>query len=145
VTASVGLLIYGLSRGQQEGFSSPVAIVSLVSALGLGAAFVFVERRFRAPMIPSRIVSDPRRRLALGVMVLLGAVVAGYVYFTSLYLQNVLHFSALRTGIALIPATATVMVTSVFLLAAYWPELAPALFSSPASSQSVSDSCGCTP
>jgi hypothetical protein len=36
-------------------------------------------------------------------------VVAGYGYFTSLYLQNVLHFSALRTGVALIPATVTVI------------------------------------
>jgi len=53
--------------------------------------------------------------LVLVVMFLMGAVVAGYVYFTSLYLQRVLHFSALMTGFTLIPATATVMITSMLI------------------------------
>jgi hypothetical protein len=57
--------------------------------------------------------ANPKRRLVLHVMA--GGVVAGYVYFTSLYLQNVLLFSTLRTGVALSPATVTVMVTSMLL------------------------------
>jgi MFS family permease len=48
-------------------------------------------------------------------MLLFGAVLAGYVYFTSLYLQDVLHFSPLETGLAFIPSTGTVMVTSTQL------------------------------
>jgi MFS family permease len=48
-------------------------------------------------------------------MFLMGAVLAGYVYFISLYLQKVVHFSPLLTGLALIPATLTVMVTSMLL------------------------------
>jgi sugar phosphate permease len=48
-------------------------------------------------------------------MLLLGAVVAGYVYFTSLYLQDVLHLSPLQTGLALIPATGTVMITATVI------------------------------
>jgi MFS family permease len=45
-------------------------------------------------------------------MLLIGAVLAGYVYFVSLYLQRVQGFSPLATGLALIPSTATVVLTS---------------------------------
>jgi len=74
-----------------------------------------VEKRGEAPMVPVAVLADPARRAALSAMLLLGAVVAGYVYFTSLYLQDVLHFSPLQTGLALIPATGTVMVTAVVI------------------------------
>ncbi len=66
-------------------------------------------------MVPLGVLADPARRAALSTMLLLGAVVAGYVYFTSLYLQDVLHFSPLQTGLALIPATGTVIVTSIVI------------------------------
>ena len=112
---SIASLIFGLSEGQQHGFAAPLAALSLIVAVALGVAFVVVQRRSRAPMVPLHVLQEPTRRVALIVMLLMGAVVAGYVYFTSLYLQKVLHFSALLTGLALIPATATVMVVSVLL------------------------------
>ena len=77
--------------------------------------FVVVEERGKAPMVPLTVLADPARRAALSMMLLLGAVVAGYVYFTSLYLQDVLGFSPLQTGLALIPATGTVMVTATVI------------------------------
>ena len=114
-TASIALFIFGLSQGQQHGFSGAAALSALVSAVVLGVAFVMVEQRTRIPMVPLRVLADPARRAALSSMLLLGAVVAGYVYFTSLYLQDVLLFSPLQTGLALIPATGTVMLTSIVI------------------------------
>lgn len=114
-TVSIASLIFGLSEGQQHGFAAPLTVAALIVAVALGVAFVVVQRRSRSPMVPLKVLGDPTRRVALIVMVLLGAVVAGYVYFTSLYLQKVLHFSPLLTGLALIPATATVMIVSVLL------------------------------
>jgi EmrB/QacA subfamily drug resistance transporter len=114
-TVSIASLIFGLSEGQQHGFAAPLTVAALVVAVVLGTAFVVVQRRSRSPMVPLNVLAEPTRRIALIVMVLMGAVVAGYVYFTSLYLQKVLHFSALLTGLALIPATATVMLVSVLL------------------------------
>jgi EmrB/QacA subfamily drug resistance transporter len=111
-TVSIALLIFGLSQGQQHGFTSTAALAALVLALVLGVTFVLVEKRGSAPMVPLQVLADPARRAALSAMLLLGAIVAGYVYFTSLYLQDVLHFSPLQTGLALIPSTGTVMVTS---------------------------------
>ncbi len=114
-TVSIASLIFGLSEGQQHGFAAPLTLSALIVAVVLGVAFVVVQRRSRAPMVPLSVLREPPRRVALIVMLCMGAVVAGYVYFTSLYLQKVLHFSALLTGLALIPATATVMVVSVLL------------------------------
>ena len=114
-TASIALLIFGLSQGQQHGFTNAAAVSALVLAVLLGVTFVVVEKRTKAPMVPLPVLADPARRAALSTMLLLGAVVAGYVYFTSLYLQDVLHFSPLQTGLALIPATGTVMVTSIVI------------------------------
>ncbi len=111
-TTSIAALIFGLSQGQQRGFTNATAIAALIAAVLLGVAFVVVEERSKAPMVPLPVLADPARRAALSATLLLGAVVAGYVFFISLYLQNVLHFSPLQTGLALIPSTGTVLVTS---------------------------------
>jgi MFS family permease len=115
VTASVAALIYGLSQGQQRGFAAPATVAALAAAAVLAAAFVFAERRVPAPMVPARVLAGTARRAALGAMFLVGSVVVGYVYFVTLYMQQVLHFSALRAGLGLLPSTLTVLVTSTWL------------------------------
>ena len=115
VTVSVAALIYGLSEGQQRGFAAPVTIVSLALAVALGVGFVVTERRVAAPMVPVRVLADHARRVALVAMLLVSSVVAGYVYFITLYMQRVLDFSALRAGLGLLAATLTVLVTSTWL------------------------------
>ena len=114
-TASIALLIFGLSQGQQYGFSNAGTVTALALAVVLGVTFVIVQQRRRSPMLPMQLLADPVRRAALSAMVLFGAVVVGYVYFTSLYNQEVLHFSPLEAGLAFIPATATVMLVSTQL------------------------------
>jgi MFS family permease len=104
-TASIALLIFGLSQGQQHGFTNPAALGALALAVVLGMTFVVVEHRGKAPMVPLSVLADPARRAALTAMLLLGAVVAAFVYFISLYLQDVLGLSPLETGLALIPST----------------------------------------
>jgi MFS family permease len=115
VTASVAALIFGLSQGQQHGFGAPLTLVSLVVAVGLAVAFVLVERRAPLPMVPLAVLKDRGRRVALGVIFSVASVIVGYVYFITLYMQRVLHFSPLQAGLALLPATVTVMATSTLL------------------------------
>jgi EmrB/QacA subfamily drug resistance transporter len=115
ITISLASLIFALSQGQQRGFSAPVTLVALTVAVVLGIGFVVVERIVPAPMVPFGVLRDAARRAALLAIFLVGAVLAGYVYFTALYLQRVLGFSALQTGLGLIPATVTAMLTSTFL------------------------------
>ena len=83
-TASIALLIFGLSQGQQHGFTNAAAVAALAVAVLLGLTFVVVQKRGKAPMVPLRLLADPARRAALSAVLLLGGVVAGYVYFTSL-------------------------------------------------------------
>jgi len=115
VTGALAALIYGLSSGQQHGFTATATIVALAAALAFGTGFVIVQRVSAAPMLPASILADRTRCGALVAMVLIGAVLAGYVYFLSLFLQEVLHFSPLQTGLALVPSTATVVATSTLL------------------------------
>ena len=123
VTLSVTSLIYGLSEGEDHGFTAPQAVAAFALAVLLGCLFVRAERRAAAPILPFSIFADPARRAALGAMLLMGGVLAGYLYFISLYLQDSLGFSALQAGLALVPATATVMATSMFLTRRLLPKL----------------------
>ena len=112
VTASIAALIFGLSSGQQHGFTALTTIISLAVAVLLAVAFVWTERTVAAPMLPLAIFAAPTRRAAVVAMVIIGAILAGYVYFISLYLQKTLGFSPLQTGLALVPSTVTVVLTS---------------------------------
>jgi EmrB/QacA subfamily drug resistance transporter len=123
VTMSVTALIYGLSEGEDHGFTTPSAVVAFALCALLAAAFMLAERRVAAPMLPLTVFADPARRAALAAMLLMGGVLAGYLYFISLYLQVSLGFSALMAGLALVPATATVMATSIFLTRRLLPRL----------------------
>src|SRR6202021_3211905 len=88
------------------------AWAALCLAVLLGAAFAVAQKRGKAPMVPLSVLADPARRAALSAILLIGAVVAGYVYFTSLYLQDVLRFSPLEAGLAFIPPTGPVLLTA---------------------------------
>jgi EmrB/QacA subfamily drug resistance transporter len=115
ITLSIASLIYGLSRGQQHGFGTVPVVITLVAAVVLMVAFVYAERHVVAPMLPLSIFADPARRAAVAAMLMIGAILAGYVYFVSLYLQKVQGYSPVDTGLALLPSTLTVVLTSTFV------------------------------
>jgi len=112
VTAAIATLIFGLSSGQQHGFTAPATIAALAAAVLLATGFVWTEKTVTAPMLPLAIFAVPARRAAVAAMLMIGAILAGYVYFVSLYLQRVHGFSPVQTGLALVPSTVTVVLTS---------------------------------
>jgi EmrB/QacA subfamily drug resistance transporter len=114
VTVSAAALIYGLNNGQQQGFASPRTVLAVGAAVLLAMAFVLVERTSSAPMVQFSYFASPTHRAAVGAMALMGAVLAGYVYFISLYLQHVLGMSAVFTGLALFPSTVAILLLSAF-------------------------------
>jgi MFS family permease len=115
VTATLAALIFGLTNGEQHGFGSLATIAALAGAVVLGAGFIWVERTVASPMLPLPILAARTRRAAVGAMLLMGAVLAGYVYFVSLYLQKVRGFTPLETGLALVPSTVLVVLSSTLL------------------------------
>jgi MFS family permease len=106
LTSALAALIFGLSSGEQHGFAA------LAGAIVLAYGFVITERRIAAPMVPRSILSAPTRRAALIAMLLMGAIVAAYAYVLSLYLQRVARFTPIATGLALVPSTPTVVLTT---------------------------------
>ncbi|WP_203746969.1 MFS transporter [Actinoplanes cyaneus] len=123
ITAALVALVLATSSGERYGFASAWVLAAVGASAVLMFGFVAVERRVRQPMLPPALLRDNARTGSLMIMVLMGAVVAAYVYFIALYLQQVLHLSALRTGLGLVPATVTVMVCSVVLSRRLLPRL----------------------
>jgi EmrB/QacA subfamily drug resistance transporter len=115
VTASIAALIFGLSNGQQHGFAAPATIAAVALAVLLGAGFVVAEKATATPMLPLSILAERTRRAAVAAMLMMGAILAGYVYFVSLYLQKVLGFSPVATGLSLVPSTLTVVLVSTLV------------------------------
>jgi len=113
-TAALACLIFGLSNGQQHGFGSLATVVALGGAPALAAVFLVRQHRTPEPMVPWSLFADATRRAAFAAMVLMGAIVAGYVYFVSLYLQHVERYSPLAAGLSIVPATVTVILTTTF-------------------------------
>lgn len=113
VLATVGLAAgtYGIGLPQVRGWHDPVTLTALATGGVALVAFVVVEARFaRAPLIPPRLFRI--RAIALGNTVMLLAGAAFQVpmwYFLTLYMQNVLHYTALRTGLGFLPHTLVTM------------------------------------
>ena len=109
ITSSLALLVYGISTAPDAGWASGRTIGLLIGAAVLLAAFIVIERRQEAPMVPFRIF---RTRTVTGANVagfLLGAVVFSNFFLLTLYVQQVLHYSALKTGLTFLFTAGTVI------------------------------------
>src|SRR5215210_1630880 len=99
------LLIFGLIRGNPEGWGSPLIVAALAGAVVLLAGFVVAERRGAHPMLDLTLF---RRRAFVGAsvaaFVLSASMFAMFLYLT-LYIQNVLGYSALESGLRFMPVT----------------------------------------
>jgi len=115
ITVAIGALIFGLSNGEQRGFTSIGTAIALGLLILLSASFPFVERRSSSPMLPPSLLQSATRRTGYATMLMMGAIVVAYVYFASLYLQKVLHFAPVITGVCFLPATLTVMLTATLV------------------------------
>ena len=112
VTASLMLLVYALTRATQNGWASVSTVSLLAAAAALAAAFVAIERRAESPLLPFEVF----RGTTLGVANLITAIIASIAFsqffLLTLYLQQVLHYSAARSGLAFTAIAGTVAVTS---------------------------------
>lgn len=108
-TASLVALSYGLAEAGEAGWTAASALVPLgLAAAGL-AAFVAVERRVTDPLVPLGVFRRRATSTALVLMVLgMGPVFSGF-YLSSLYLQQVLGHSALRTGVEFLPVAVSIV------------------------------------
>ena len=114
VTGGLMLLVYALTRATTDGWSSPVTLGLLAGAAALIGAFVLVESRSRSPLLPLRIFRLRALSTANAAMAIVGAVAFSEFFLLTLYLQDVLHYSAVQTGVAFSAFALAVVAASNF-------------------------------
>ena len=112
VTAGLALLVYAISKAPTDGWTDVTTIVLLVAAAVLLAFFVAWEARVTAPIMPLRIFRVRTLAGANIVGVLLGASVFANFFLLTLYVQNVLGFSALKTGLTFLATAGTTVIVA---------------------------------
>ena len=99
------LLIFGLIRGNPEGWGSATIVAALTGAVVLLVAFVVVERRRKQPMLDLTLFRKPGFvGASVAAFVLSASMFAMFLYLT-LYIQNILGYSALQSGVRFLPVT----------------------------------------
>jgi EmrB/QacA subfamily drug resistance transporter len=107
VTGGLLLLVYAISTAPQDGWATAKTIGLLVASGVLLASFVLVEARVEAPLLPLRMLGMRTIAGANAVGFLLGASFFGFIFVGTLYMQQVLGYSAIRTGLAWLAASLT--------------------------------------
>ena len=116
-TGGVALLVYGLSKAATgpDGVShwgDAQVLVSLAASVVLLVSFVLIERRSSRPLLPMRILADRNRSGAYLIMLCISTGLFGLFFFLTLFIQNVLGYSAIRSGIAYLPFAIGVVIAS---------------------------------
>jgi EmrB/QacA subfamily drug resistance transporter len=112
VTAGLSVLAYALLDASSAGWGSAKIVSLLVVSAALLAAFVAIELRSKAPLVPFRIF---RLRTLTGaniVGILLGASLFSMFFFISLYMQQVLGYSPIHAGLSYLPLAVTIIVAA---------------------------------
>jgi len=112
VTGGLMLLVYALTRGTNNGWATPETLSLLAGSIALIGAFLVIELRSPWPLLPLRIFRSRALSTANGAMAILGAVTFSEFFVLALYLQEVLHYSAVESGVAFVGFALTVVVVS---------------------------------
>ena len=112
VTAGLSLLVYAIVDAVNAGWGSAATLSKIGGALVLLAAFVIIELRERHPLMPFSIFRLRTLRGANVVGLLVGMSLLSMFFFLSLYLQNVLHYSPIKTGLSYLPLAVGIILAS---------------------------------
>ncbi|WP_369204423.1 MFS transporter [Streptomyces sp. PU-14G] len=112
VTLGLGAVAYGIVRTDSAGWAAPSALGPLVAGLVLLGLFVLVEARSPEPLVPLRLFRNRAVSAANAAIFINGLAMFAMWYFLSLYTQNVLGYTPLQAGFALIPHSLTIVLGS---------------------------------
>src|SRR6266496_3440804 len=107
VTGGLLLLVYALSKAPEVGWGAARTVTLLAISSASLLAFLVVETRVEAPLLPLRIFRLRTVAAANAVGLLLGGSFFGFIFIGTLYMQQVLGYSALQTGVAWLAASLT--------------------------------------
>jgi EmrB/QacA subfamily drug resistance transporter len=113
-TGALLAIVFGLSRaGMQEyGWDATSTVVSLVLGVALLGVFLLVESRVEHPLMPFRIFRSKNRAAAFAVMMIVPAAMFAMFFFLSLFIQLVVGYSPLHTGVAFLPFSIAMIISA---------------------------------
>ncbi|MBA8978637.1 EmrB/QacA subfamily drug resistance transporter [Streptomyces aureorectus] len=112
VTAGLATLAYGISQTEAEGWAATATLVPLCAGLALIALFLLAEARAKAPLMPLALLRLRSVASANVAMFLSGSAMFCMWFFMTLYAQNVLGYTPLEAGLALVPSSLAVILGS---------------------------------
>jgi len=112
ITSGLMVLVYALTRATQHGWTTPETIGLLAASVALIVGFVVIELRSKAPLLPLGIFKLRTLAGSNASGLLLSAALFSQFFLLTLYMQQVLHYSALQTGVAYVALTLTVIAFS---------------------------------
>jgi EmrB/QacA subfamily drug resistance transporter len=112
ITTGLMLLVYAATRAATDGWGTATIIALFSTAIGFVLAFIVIESRARSPLLPLRIFRLRSLTAANSVMAIVGAATFAEFFLLTLYLQDVLRYSAMQTGAAFVAFAAAVVLSS---------------------------------
>ncbi len=111
LTSTLGMvtLVYGVTKASTDGWESTTTLGLLAIAAILLVGFVVIERFSSHPLLPLRVVTERNRGGSFLTTLLIGLGLLGTFLFLTYYLQQTLHYSALKTGLAFLPFSAGIV------------------------------------
>ncbi|WP_413253878.1 MFS transporter [Streptomyces canus] len=124
-------IVYGFSEAQPRGWSDVLVLTLIAGGVVLLAAFVWWQSRAPMPLLPLHIVKDRNRAGCFLTMGLAVIGMFGLFLFMTYYLQVVLAYSPVRTGLAFLPMTAAIIVGSTQISARLMNRVPPRMLMAP--------------
>lgn len=112
-TGAMASLVYAITRGGEHGWTDPATLGFIGAAVVLLAVFLFAQSRAKDPMLPLHIFKNRNRSGAYLGMVLFASGPLGMFYLLNLYMQYVLDYSPMRTGLSWLPFAIGIMAGAI--------------------------------
>jgi EmrB/QacA subfamily drug resistance transporter len=114
LTSGIGLfaLTFALIEANSYGWTDPVILALFATAVVAIAAFILLEMRQKTPMLDLNLFRNTTFAGANTVMLLVGLAMFGVFFYNSLFIQNVLGFSAVQTGASFLPMTVLIILVA---------------------------------
>jgi EmrB/QacA subfamily drug resistance transporter len=112
VTGGLLALVYGFTKASEDGWSSTTTLLLLALSIVLLVAFVVIEARTKAPLLPLRVPAERSRGASFLASLLVGGGLFAMFLFLTYYFQSGLGYSALRTGFAFLPFSVGIIVSA---------------------------------
>ena len=127
VAASAGFfcLVYGFSNAESHAWSAGLTIAAFTASAVLLSLFVVIEHQAKHPLLPLRIVTDRSRGGAYASMAITGAALFSVFLFMTFYVQQILRFSPVETGLGFLPLTGAIIIVAPLVQTKILPRLGP--------------------